>query len=167
VLDFGLAKALEAPGVVSSPEESHSPTLTSPAMTRAGVILGTAAHMSPEQARGKPVDRRADVWAFGVVLYEMRTGRRAFAGEDMTDTLAAGVRGEPSWDGLPGDVSPTLLFDNRAFDLSAPIRGYDISPDGRRVAMYTLPQEADPQPVTSIRFVLNWLQELRERVPTK
>ncbi len=108
VLDFGLAKALEPAGTSSSPDLSQSPTLASPAMSQAGIILGTAAYMSPEQARGKVVDRRADVWAFGVELYEMLTGGRAFPGEDMTDTLAAVVRSEPSWDALPAALSPTL-----------------------------------------------------------
>ena len=77
-----------------------SPTLTRDA-TRAGVILGTAAYMSPEQAKGKRVDRRADIWAFGAVLYEMLTGRRVFLGEDVSDTLAAVLRAEPNWDALP------------------------------------------------------------------
>jgi eukaryotic-like serine/threonine-protein kinase len=102
VLDFGLAKALDpAPGPTSS--LSISPTLTSPA-TQIGVILGTAAYMAPEQARGKPVDKRADIWAFGCVLFEMLTGRRTFDGQDVTDTIAAIVRGEPDWDSLPGDT---------------------------------------------------------------
>jgi serine/threonine-protein kinase len=85
-----------------------SPTLTSPAMTQMGMILGTAAYMSPEQAKGRPVDRRADIWACGAVLYEMLTGRRAFAGEDVSDTLAAVLRSEPDWSALPPALSPVL-----------------------------------------------------------
>ena len=108
VLDFGLAKAMEPTSAVS-PSVSMAPTMTSPAMTQMGMILGTAAYMSPEQARGKTVDRRADIWAFGAVLFEMLTGRRAFPGEDITDTLAAVVRAEPEWGLVPTDVSPTLL----------------------------------------------------------
>jgi hypothetical protein len=103
VLDFGLAKAFEADG--SDPDASHSPTLTARA-TQMGVILGTAAYMSPEQARGKPVDKRADVWAFGVVLYEMLTGRRPFAGEDVSLTLAEVMKSEPDWSRLPPTVGP-------------------------------------------------------------
>ena len=87
VLDFGLAKALE-PAAGSSPSISMSPTQTTPAMTGVGVILGTAAYMAPEQARGKSVDKRADIWAFGVVLYEMLTGTRAFGDEDVSMTLS-------------------------------------------------------------------------------
>ena len=109
VLDFGLAKAME-PAAGSSPSMSMSPTITTPAMTQAGMILGTAAYMSPEQARGKTVDKRADIWAFGAVLFEMLTGKRAFPGEDITDTLAAVVRSEPEWGLVPGNVSPTLLL---------------------------------------------------------
>lgn len=103
VLDFGLAKAME-PAASSSPSMSMSPTITTPAMTQAGVILGTAAYMSPEQARGKRVDKRADIWAFGCVLYEMLTGRRAFTGEDVADTLALVLRGEPDLALLPADT---------------------------------------------------------------
>jgi serine/threonine protein kinase len=98
VLDFGLAKALE--GDASSIDIMNSPTITRMA-TQAGVLLGTAAYMSPEQAKGRPVDRRADIWAFGCVLYEMLTGKMAFSGETVTDTLAAIIRSEPDWSQLP------------------------------------------------------------------
>lgn len=101
VLDFGLAKALEtAPEM----ELSQAPTITSPAMTGMGVIMGTAAYMSPEQAKGKPLDKRTDIWAFGSVLYEMVTGRRAFGGEDVGDTLAFIITKEPEWTALPADA---------------------------------------------------------------
>jgi serine/threonine protein kinase len=99
VLDFGLAKAL-APAIDSFSGASL-PTITTPAMTSQGVILGTAAYMSPEQARGKPVDRRADIWAFGVVLYEMVTGRRPFDGETVPETLASVMKSEPDWAPVP------------------------------------------------------------------
>jgi eukaryotic-like serine/threonine-protein kinase len=99
VLDFGLAKALEPTGAMSS-SASMSPTITTPAMTAAGVILGTAAYMSPEQAKGRTVDKRSDLWAFGCVLYEMLTGHRTFDGEDVSDTLAAVLRGNPDWTAL-------------------------------------------------------------------
>jgi Tol biopolymer transport system component len=98
VLDFGLAKALE--GDRSSIDISTSPTISRIA-THAGVLLGTAAYMSPEQAKAKSVDRRADIWAFGCVLYEMLTGKMAFHGEAITDTLAAVIRAEPDWSLLP------------------------------------------------------------------
>ncbi len=105
VLDFGLAKAMEPAGTAASGGPlSMSPTITTPAMTQAGMILGTAAYMSPEQAKGRTVDRRTDVWAFGCILYEMLTGRRAFEGEDVTDTIAAVVRGEPDWNALPAET---------------------------------------------------------------
>src|SRR5262249_4618666 len=104
VLDFGLAKAME-----NDPRSdlSHSPTLTF-AATQAGVILGTAAYMSPEQAKGRAADKRTDIWAFGCVLYQMLTGKRAFDGEDVTDTIAAVVRGEPDWGGLPAGVPASV-----------------------------------------------------------
>ena len=106
VLDFGLAKAYAADA--SSPFDSgNSPTMTH-AATMAGMILGTAAYMSPEQARGKSVDKRADIWAFGVVLYEMLTGRQAFSGETVTDVLAAVIGHEPDWSALPAGAGPGI-----------------------------------------------------------
>jgi eukaryotic-like serine/threonine-protein kinase len=105
VLDFGLAKAVSADSSISiSDLPSRSPTITSPAMTHAGVILGTAAYMSPEQARGKAVDARADVWAFGCVLYEMLTARRAFAGDEVSDALASVLARDPDWDVVPASL---------------------------------------------------------------
>jgi serine/threonine-protein kinase len=104
VLDFGLAKAFETdPASRSDQGSAHSPTLTS-AGTRAGVILGTAAYMSPEQARGKPLDKRTDNWSFGCVIYECLTGRKAFEGETVSDSLAAILRAEPDWSLLPGET---------------------------------------------------------------
>ena len=106
VLDFGLAR-YEAGEVGSSVDVTASPTLAY-AGTQAGIILGTAAYMSPEQAKGRPVDKRSDVWAFGCLLFEMLTGKKAFEGEDVSDTLAAILRGEPDWSALPADVPPAL-----------------------------------------------------------
>ena len=106
VLDFGLAKALEG-DAAESIEDSNSPTL-SRAATQAGVLLGTAGYMSPEQARGKSVDKRSDIWALGVVLFEMLTGTRLFHGETMSDTLAAVLKTEPGWTALPAET-PWLL----------------------------------------------------------
>ena len=104
VLDFGLAKALEGEGSSgSSPDLSQSPTLSA-AATAAGVILGTAAYMSPEQARGQKVDRRGDIWSFGVVLYEMLTGQSVYSGETVSDVLAKVLEREPDWDSLPKDT---------------------------------------------------------------
>jgi Tol biopolymer transport system component len=105
LLDFGLAKAFEVESISGDP--SQSPTLTS-AGTKAGVILGTAAYMSPEQARGRPVDRRADIWAFGCVFYEMLAGKMTFSGETASDTLAAVLKLEPDWQLLP-ELTPTRL----------------------------------------------------------
>jgi serine/threonine-protein kinase len=107
VLDFGLAKALEPTGTASA-SVSISPTITSPALTQAGIILGTAAYMAPEQARGKAIDKRADIWAFGCVLFEMLTGKRAFDGEDTTDTLAFVITREPDWSLLPSKTPASI-----------------------------------------------------------
>ena len=104
VLDFGLAKLAQPEGLTSS-DPSASPTITSPAMmTGVGMILGTAAYMSPEQAKGRAVDKRSDVWAFGCVLYEMVTGRRAFPADDVSDTLALVLKADPDWNTIPSDV---------------------------------------------------------------
>jgi Tol biopolymer transport system component len=106
VLDFGLAKAIT--GDAAGRPLENSPTFTSPAMTQLGVILGTAAYMAPEQAKGRTADKRADIWAFGCVLYEMLTGQRPFEGEDVTESIAAIMRGEPDWARLPRDLSPVV-----------------------------------------------------------
>ena len=105
VLDYGLAKVFQEE--TPDADSSMSPTLTRDA-TRVGVILGTAAYMSPQQAKGKRVDKRADVWAFGVVLFEMLTGKRAFAGEDVSDTLAYVLTKEPEWEALPANTPDSL-----------------------------------------------------------
>jgi Tol biopolymer transport system component len=105
VLDFGLAKIGD--GAASNPSLSHSPTLTAQ-MTQAGMILGTAAYMSPEQARGQTVDKRSDVWAFGCVLLEMLTGRQTFTGGTVTDVIASIVAREPEWAALPADTPAAL-----------------------------------------------------------
>ena len=108
ILDFGLARVIDSDPTAS---QSNSPTLTF-AATQAGVVLGTAAYMSPEQAKGRVADRRSDVWAFGCVFFEMLTGKRVFDGEDVSETLAAVLRAEPDWTALPADVPPgvrTLL----------------------------------------------------------
>jgi predicted Ser/Thr protein kinase len=102
VLDFGLAKAFAADAESAASGVSNSPTLT--ARSQIGMILGTAAYMAPEQAKGRAVDRRADVWAFGVVFYEMLAGRRAFEGDDVSEVLASVLKTEPDWNALPADV---------------------------------------------------------------
>jgi Tol biopolymer transport system component len=107
VLDFGLAKAFEAEPAAAG--LSMAPTITSPAATRLGTILGTAAYMSPEQARGKVVDKRTDIWAFGCVLYEMLTAKRAFEGEEVTDVLARVLEREPDLLALPSTMSPAVM----------------------------------------------------------
>ena len=131
VLDFGLAKAMEGASATGSSSGSQSQVSQSPTISRhataAGIILGTAAYMSPEQARGKKVDRRADIWSFGALLFEMLTGQRAFQGDDITDVLAAVVRAEPEWVLLPRDVPPGLqLFLRRCLHKDVKQRIGDI-----------------------------------------
>jgi serine/threonine-protein kinase len=118
VLDFGLAKAADAGGspdgrrsangAAQGLSPAHSPTFTSPALTQIGVVLGTAAYMSPEQAKGRTVDRGADLWAFGAVVFEMLTGRRAFPGDDVSDTLATVLKFDPDWERLPAETPPAI-----------------------------------------------------------
>jgi serine/threonine-protein kinase len=153
VLDFGLAKpgATAATGAVRAVE---SPTITAPMMlTGVGLILGSAAYMSPEQAKGLEADRRSDVWAFGCVLYEMLSGRRAFDGEDVSDTLAAVLRGQPDWTLLPAGVSPAIrLLLTRCLERDRKKRIGDIS-----TALFLMnepaaapPAAATVQPMTSL-----------------
>ena len=117
ILDFGLAKAIAPADALSGGALENSPTFTSPARLRGGageggtaigMIMGTAPYMAPEQARGKAVDKRADIWAFGCLLFEMLTARRAFAGEDVTDTITSVLRDEPDWTLLPSALSPSI-----------------------------------------------------------
>jgi hypothetical protein len=144
VLDFGLAKAIEPAGVAAG-GASVSPTITTPAMmTGVGMILGTAAYMSPEQARGKTVDKRTDVWAFGCVLYEMLAGRRAFDGEDVSETLAGVIKGDPDWAALPPGVPSPIVMLLRS----------TLQKDRRK-------RMAD---VAAAKFVLDHAQELVNRV---
>jgi serine/threonine protein kinase/Tol biopolymer transport system component len=121
VLDFGLAKRFDGP--------LHEPHITSPArMTGVGVLLGTASYMAPEQALAQAVDRRADIWAFGCVLYEMVTGRRAFAAGDLSNTLAAVLGGEVDWDALPEDLAPAVAaLLRRCLDRDRRTRVADVS----------------------------------------
>ena len=126
VLDFGLAKAMETAS--GGLDVSSSPTITALARTQAGVILGTAAYMSPEQARGRPVDKRADIWAFGCVLFEMLTGKAAFAKDNVSDTLAAVLGAEPDWGLLPLVVPASVrLLVHRCLEKDRKRRIADIS----------------------------------------
>ncbi len=167
VLDFGLAKAME-PAAGSSPSVSMSPTLTTPAMTQAGIILGTAAYMSPEQAAGKPVDKRSDLWSFGVVVLEMLTGQPVFTGETVSHVLASVLKSDPDWTTLPvttpsalrrllrrclekdrkrrlSDAADARLEIEEA--LTAPADGAANSPN---------PESHIPNPVSSWRQTLSW-----------
>jgi serine/threonine-protein kinase len=165
VLDFGLAKAFA--GEREEMDLSKSPTL-SDAATQQGVILGTAAYMSPEQARGKPVDKRADIWAFGGVMFEMLTGRAAFSGRDVTDILAAVIRAEPEWGTLPANLHWRLReVLERCLKKDAKDRYHDISDvkvDIQRVL--TDPSGVLVQPIAAVhprgrlRTILPWVAAL-------
>jgi eukaryotic-like serine/threonine-protein kinase len=145
VLDFGLAKAFETESAETN--LSNSPTL-SMAATQAGVILGTAAYMAPEQAKGEHVDRRADIWAFGVVLYEMLAGERLFKGEDIPEILAAVLKEEPRLDGMPAKVRPLL---RRCLEKDPRKRLRDIGDMG------LLLEEGDLQPARSSNPAARWI----------
>ena len=153
ILDFGLAKALH--DQTSEIDISKSPTITAD-MTEPGVILGTAAYMSPEQATGRPVDKRADIWAFGCILYECLTGKRPFHGATVTESIAAILRGEPDWDslpaGTPGNVQAVL---HRCLQKDPRLRLHDVA-DARLEfgESATYPSEAVSAPH---RFSLLWL----------
>jgi hypothetical protein len=161
VLDFGLAKAFD-PG--SGPDVSATPTITSPAvLTGAGVIVGSAAYMAPEQAKGAAADKRADIWAFGCVLYEMLSGRRAFEGAGVTETLAAVLRGEPDWTALPPEVpTATRTLLTRCLEKDRGERVQDIS-----TARFILAEQASlsspgagrapARPARARRSILAWV----------
>ena len=129
VLDFGLAKAMGGDSMFGNTAAAieNSPTITSPAVTRFGVILGTAAYMAPEQARGKVIDRRVDIWAFGCLLYEMLARKRPFDGETVTDVLSAIISSEPDWKALPAGVpSPVARLLRRCLEKDPRKRLRDI-----------------------------------------
>jgi len=147
VLDFGLAKVEETAAVGLE----TSPTL-SVAQTAAGVLLGTAAYMSPEQARGKPVDKRADIWAFGVVLYEMLTGNQLFSGETVSDTLAAVLKEEPDWEKVPAKAQPLL---RRCLERDPKKRLRDIG-DANALLESVSEAAAVPESVKPPAFWLGW-----------
>ena len=151
VLDFGLAKAFaEEPG---GGDPSQSPTISLAAATRAGVILGTAAYMSPEQARGKPLDRRTDIWAFGCVLYELLAGRRAFGGESISDVMVSVLQGEPDWSRLPAGAPLRLL--RRCLEKDPARRLRDIA--DARILLDEVPQPPPPIPHPPARPRLPWV----------
>jgi eukaryotic-like serine/threonine-protein kinase len=162
VLDFGLAKALD-PAATSSMSPSASPTLmNSPTLTAAGtqlgVILGTAAYMAPEQARGGAVDKRADIFAFGAVVYEMLTGKRLFEGETASDTLAAVLRAEVDWGALPAATPPalrTLLA--RCLEKDRRKRLHDIGDAQFELDAAGRPLPATPAPRVRVRAWGGWL----------
>jgi Tol biopolymer transport system component len=155
VLDFGLAKALAGDSAKSDP--ASSPTLTMKA-TQAGFILGTAAYMAPEQARGVAVDKRADIWAFGVVLWEMLTGRQLFAGDNVTDILAAVVRADPDWNALPAATpAPVRRLLRRCLEKDRKKRLPDIGVARLEIdESLTAPAEAVPSAQPQRRSWLPW-----------
>ena len=162
VLDFGLAKALD-PVAASSPDAMNSPTVTARG-TQLGVIIGTAAYMAPEQARGRVVDRRADIWGFGVVLYEMLSGKRAFAGDDVSITLASVLKDDVDWKALPANVPGSVLRLLRRCLEKEPRRRLSAIADARldlddkwgHASEERSAQAATPPAAPSWRVVLPW-----------
>jgi hypothetical protein len=154
VLDFGLAKALtQELSASSSAGTANSPTITSPAvLSGVGVVLGTASYMSPEQAKGRPAEKRSDIWAFGSVLYEMLTGPRAFAGEDVSDTIAAVLRGEPDWTALPATVPPPIRSLVEGCLKKDRLRRIG----GMAAALYVLDQRDGPAPAAPLLRPARW-----------
>ena len=164
VLDFGLARlAMPDASSVDGDAVARSPTMTA-AATQAGVILGTAAYMSPEQAKGLVADKRSDVWAFGAVLYEMLAGKRAFEGEDIADTLAAVLRGEPDWTALSVDVpSHVRTVIQRCLTKDRRQRVGDMSTVAYVFgdsAIYTVGQPVSTTPVSDARPTPLWQRVL-------
>ena len=156
ILDFGLAKALEPP---TPPADSAQPPAIADPLTSTGVILGTAAYMSPEQASGKPTDKRTDIWAFGCILYECLAGKRAFGGETATETLAAVIRGKPDWKALPeGLPHGVLALLRRCLRKEPSLRLHDIADAGIEIG------EALVQPTAAValsrRIPRRWLLAL-------
>ncbi len=153
ILDFGLAKAHVEE--LTAVDIANSPTITAQ-MTEAGVILGTAAYMSPEQARGRPVDRRSDIWAFGCILYECLTGKRAFPGDTATESMAAILRGEPDWGLLPAGIPYNVLAVlRRCLDKDRDLRYHDVADAWLEIGSpMASPSEAVP---TRRQFPLLWL----------
>ncbi|MBP1598508.1 MAG: serine/threonine protein kinase [Acidobacteria bacterium] len=153
ILDFGLARALHDQSATA--DLSQSPTVTDE-MTRPGVILGTAAYMSPEQAKGKTVDKRADIWAFGCVLYECLTGKRAFQGDTITETVAAILKSEPDWTLLPGETPASVRsLLRRCLQKDPNLRLRDIG-DARVEMLEGLAEPAEVIPGAR-RFPLMWV----------
>jgi eukaryotic-like serine/threonine-protein kinase len=152
VLDFGLAKLADASAASQSGASmfGQSPTMTSPAMTQVGVILGTAAYMSPEQAKGRPADKRSDIWAFGCVLYEVLTGHRAFDGEDVSDVLAAILRADPDWSRMPADAPlPLRRLVEGCLEKNRQARIGDIAVANFLLKEASAPPSASRQPATA------------------
>ena len=155
VLDFGLAKAMEDLAVQGKPNATVSPTITSPALvTGVGLLLGTAAYMAPEQARGKVVDKRADVWAFGCVLYEMLAGARAFEGDDIAVVLASVIKSDPDWTKLPSGIPRGIVATlKRCLRKDPRLRLRDI---GDAQLLLAEPEEPLTAPATPRRSWLGW-----------